>query len=378
MKFDEAYRRLQNYEAERNYRFTLLPEAALQEVYQHIVTTTARDCLELGTGFGATTCIMAAAVDEIGGGTVTTIDHITRNPDGVAELAQATGLTHHIRAVTLAQGYDWFLLDVLRQQVAGNVCEPCFDFCFLDGAHEWIPDALATFLVVKLLRPGRWLMLDDLHFKLRGSHPGWEESLADRSDDELDTRQIGMVFDLLVKTHPELRDFMLTNGGHMGWARKAGGTPDSWLPNGVIASAVCGSWTSTCTGAEVARTADFGEGVTIAQQADGALIRSTIADAAVSFANPFPTSRPIDFVTLRVRLISPDLETLQLFWLSAEDQFFNEASSQRCIVRSLRVLQDLTFCFRGPQSARTIRMFRIDPADGPCEMLLERITIGGW
>jgi len=78
MKFDEVCQRLRDYETERNSRFALLPEETAREVYQHIVTTRARDCLELGTAFGATTCIMAAAVDEIGGGTVTTVDQIVR------------------------------------------------------------------------------------------------------------------------------------------------------------------------------------------------------------------------------------------------------------------------------------------------------------
>jgi predicted O-methyltransferase YrrM len=55
-----------------------LSKETLLEIHRGIVGTRARDCLELGTGFGATACVMAAAVAEIGGGTVSSVDHITR------------------------------------------------------------------------------------------------------------------------------------------------------------------------------------------------------------------------------------------------------------------------------------------------------------
>ena len=41
------------------------------------------------------------------------------------------------------------------------------------------------------------------------------------------------------------------------------------------------------------------------------------ADPFVVFKNPLETPREIDFVTLRVKLLTPDLETLQLFWIGA-------------------------------------------------------------
>jgi hypothetical protein len=78
--------------------------------------------------------------------------------------------------------------------------------------------------VTRLLRPGGWLLMDDLHFRPR-DHPGWETAFSQMSEDELNTGQVGMVYDLLVKTHPQLGRFTLSNAGHMGWARKLGGRP---------------------------------------------------------------------------------------------------------------------------------------------------------
>ncbi len=377
MQFDRVYNLLLDYQKQTSGWHVILWESTLREIYQHIVANKAKDCLELGTAFGATACVMAAAVEEIGGGTVTTIDVMVREPIGVAELLQATGLARYVRAIDLKAGYNWFLLDILRERTKGRICEPCYDFCFLDGAHLWEPDVAATFLVTKLLRPGGWLLMDDLHWKPR-LHPGWEAAFAHMSDDELDTRHIGMVFDLLVKTHPELGHFILAGGGHQGWARKAGGPPDTRLPSGVIASPIKGSWSESSDGAAATRNMPRRDGVTVEEQALGALIRSTIDDPYLQLNLPHQQPQPIDHVTLRLRLLAPDMEFVQLFWIGVDDAYFTEAHSMRCIVRSLLEPQDLTFPIDGTAHQRTIRMLRLDPGDGPCEVLLEGVTVGRW
>jgi predicted O-methyltransferase YrrM len=377
MKFDQVYNQLLNYQTELNLRMVLLAENTLREIYSCIVATGARDCLELGTGFGATACVMAAAIEEGGTGTVTTVDRIVRQPVGIDQLAQLTGLSQYIQCVPHSAGYNWYLLRVLQERTRGSVSEPRFDFCYLDGAHEWQPDALAVLLVTKLLRPGAWMMVDDLNFKLRGCHPGWEATYSDRSEEELDTAQVGMVFDLLVKTHPDLEHFMLSNGGHIGWARKVGPTPASWFPDGVVCGAIVGSWSASLDGIEVTRDAPRTEGVETEEDGKGVLIRSTTTDPSVVIRSPIEPPRAIDFVSLRIRLLAPDMDTLQLFWIGGDDQNFHEERSTRCAVRSTGDMQDLTFRLRGSAHARTIRLFRLDPGDGPCAMLLERLTIGG-
>ena len=75
MKFEQVYGILVNHQKAINARVVLLAEATLREVYQCVIATRSRDCLELGTGHGATTCVIAAALEEIGGGTITTVDH---------------------------------------------------------------------------------------------------------------------------------------------------------------------------------------------------------------------------------------------------------------------------------------------------------------
>ena len=59
--------------------------------------------------------------------------------------------------------YTWWLKEQVaaRCDAHGNV-EPRFDFVYLDGAKNWTIDGLAVVLVEKLLRPGGWLLMDDL------------------------------------------------------------------------------------------------------------------------------------------------------------------------------------------------------------------------
>ena len=377
MTFEQVYGLLRQHQQEQSGWYIVLAEETLREIYRHIVATGAKDCLELGTAFGSTTCVMAAAVEENGGGLVTTIDHIARRPVGVTELAEATGLARYIRAIELKAGYNWFLLDVLRAQISEATCEPCYDFCFLDGAHLWEPDALATLLVTRLLRPGGWLLLDDLHFKPL-HHPGWERAFGHLSEAEVETSQVGMVFDLLVRSHPELERFSLSHDGHMGWARRKGGPHDDRWPGRVIAGEVTGSWRRSRDGAAATMGQARGDGVVVEPQGAAALIRATLGDPHVQLDVPNAPLQPIDFITLRVRLVTPDIGFVQIYWIATDDRFFNEARSTRCLVRSLRAPQDLTFRIDGTERQRSIRMLRLDPADGPCELLLERLTVGGW
>jgi hypothetical protein len=40
--------------------------------------------------------------------------------------------------------------------------DPIYDFCYIDGGHSWDVSGFGFFLVEKLVRPGGWLLFDDL------------------------------------------------------------------------------------------------------------------------------------------------------------------------------------------------------------------------
>ena len=52
---------------------------------------------------------------------------------------------------------------------------PIFDFCYIDGTHDWYNDGFAFLLVDKLLKPGGMIIFDDYNWSF-GSSPSMQES----------------------------------------------------------------------------------------------------------------------------------------------------------------------------------------------------------
>lgn len=192
-----------------------------RSVYDHLRRERATTVLELGTAFGASAAYMAAAVVANGGGRVTTVDryHFNSGPAPPPEqTAERLGLAGTIDFVRIDHSsYTWWL----KQQIegltdrAGNA-QPTYDFCYLDGAHDWNIDGLAVVLVERLLRPGAWLLLDDLDWTYASSASPTPDGL---SDEEQSVPHIRAVFDVVIRGHPNF-DRLRIEDGVWGWARK--------------------------------------------------------------------------------------------------------------------------------------------------------------
>ena len=116
--------------------------------------------LELGFAHGVSTCYMAAALSELGRGSIVTIDlELTRDATpNVEELLDRVGERDRVSVFYEPTSYTWRLMRFLEEDPT-----PRFDLCYLDGAHTYV-DALAFFLVDRLLRPGGWVIFDDLNW----------------------------------------------------------------------------------------------------------------------------------------------------------------------------------------------------------------------
>ena len=116
--------------------------------------------LELGTAHGVGAAYMAAA-----GANVTTVDfqgaHYDPSPEQVARRKPGV----QVNIVREYSSYTWWLKTQVEQRTDehGNVT-PAYDFVYLDGAKNWTIDGLAVILIEKLLRPGGWLLMDDLEW----------------------------------------------------------------------------------------------------------------------------------------------------------------------------------------------------------------------
>lgn len=196
-------------------------------IYDHVIATRPEHVLELGTASGVSAAYIAAALDELGRGSVTTLDKAQYLPDPLPELTAFAKVPELLRYVRFERpddsSYVWWLLRKIEQRsdAAGN-CDALYDFCYLDGSHDFTIDGLATFMLERLLRPDAWLLLDDLNWSYAADTA---TPLDGRfSDDEVRAPHVRLIFDVLLKQHPSFTEFRVQDGS-WGWAKKASGQP---------------------------------------------------------------------------------------------------------------------------------------------------------
>jgi predicted O-methyltransferase YrrM len=199
-----------------------------RKLYEHVRETKPSHVLEIGTAYGVSACFIAAALEENGHGRLTTVDHrdaAYRDPTA-DELFSASKLDGWIDRVRIADSsYTWWLKGQIEQRTdaAGNT-DPLYDFCFLDGSHNWTIDGLAVVLVERLLMPGAWLLLDDLDWSYADSEETItlsppSDKMFEMSPDELRTPHIGAIVDVILRSHPAFAEIRIQDG-RWAWCRK--------------------------------------------------------------------------------------------------------------------------------------------------------------
>ncbi len=208
MKLEQAHKVLKN-----------IPHMTFQQAQvmtKFILDNNCQNILELGFERGVSTCYMAAVLDEIGNGSITTIDlDSTRTlQPNIESLLDNLNLSQYVTIYYESTSYTWRLMKFIEEQ-----SKPLYDLCYLDGAHSWFDDGFAFFLVDKLLAPGGWIILDDVDWTFANS-AGLKNSqmVKDMPEEERDTPQIRKVYELLVKTHPDYDKFKVSAG--WAYARK--------------------------------------------------------------------------------------------------------------------------------------------------------------
>lgn len=153
---------------------------------------------ELGVGVGATTIEVAKILDNRGQ------IHIFDFEKSVDEL-KADLASHGFRNVA-AHGntekywdsYNWELSKLVTEAMG----EPLFDLIYIDGAHTLLHDALAFFLCDRLLASRGLIVFDDYEWSFSISTYMQGRRSKFMTDEQIEAKQIKMVVDGLVKTHP--------------------------------------------------------------------------------------------------------------------------------------------------------------------------------
>jgi predicted O-methyltransferase YrrM len=189
--------------------YMTLKKAQVMEdfIHKHNISS----ILELGFYHGVSTCYMAAAIEKVSQSSIVSIDleSAQKRQPNIEELLGKCGYLDTVEFYYEPASYNWRLMKLIE---AG---ERTFDLCYLDGGHDWYNTGLAFFLVDKLLRPGGWIIFDDLDWTMEHIKAQWA---LRKPEEERITPQVRKVWELLVKTHPHYSNFYEQGG--WGYAQK--------------------------------------------------------------------------------------------------------------------------------------------------------------
>lgn len=202
-------------------------------IYEFIRNVRPERVLELGFAHGTSACYMAAALQENGGGLVTTIDHVRaklRQPN-IFALIEQTGLGSFIEPLFCERSYTWTLMELIEQNTLNGRTIPIFDFVFIDGGHTWDSDGFSFLLADRLLKPGGWILFDDVNWK--PSFSAGEAWLNEMPEAERDVAHVEKIVSLLLVPHPSYAGFSFD--GVWAWARKKPDSPTADANAAIVA-----------------------------------------------------------------------------------------------------------------------------------------------
>lgn len=158
-----------------------------------------KDVLEIGFFHGKSSAYFAAILEDLGAGHLTTIDMVSaknRKPN-IFDVLDSLQLAHRVTALLAERSYTWELSKLIRMNP-----RPQFDFCYFDGGHTWDMTGFGFLLVDILLKPGGWIVFDDLDWSL-SKHIILDPQVREvkyksYSMDEKDAAGVRMVFELIV------------------------------------------------------------------------------------------------------------------------------------------------------------------------------------
>lgn len=203
-----------------------IPAVRGRVLYDHLREQKPENVLELGTARGGSAVFIAAALEANGRGHLTTVDSTRWNfrDPRPQEVLEGAGLSHRVTFDKQSSTYSWFLKCELEKATdeAGKI-HPKYDFIFLDGAKNWGTDGITVVVAEKLLRPGGWLLLDDLGWTYanhKNKQVHYEIDINKLSESERCQPHLQAIFDLLIRTNPAFDHFLIQDDW-WGWARKS-------------------------------------------------------------------------------------------------------------------------------------------------------------
>jgi predicted O-methyltransferase YrrM len=214
--------------------YALMSKAKARTLYDFILKEKPKEIFEMGTHRGGSALIMAAALQELGSGSVTTFDFTdVRALEPNAEtLLRESKLERFVSIVYCDWCFEWELGKLLESRARSTSKDPRpVDFVYIDGGHYWTSAGFTFYLITNLLRPGGWVLFDDLDWII-DRHESRDSAYARRISAGARKRaMVRMVFNLLVRKNSSYHNFRVTANGSWGWAQKKTVRDNSTHPN---------------------------------------------------------------------------------------------------------------------------------------------------
>lgn len=167
-----------------------------QAVYMRdlILSNNLQNLCELGHYHGKSSAYLASILKERGSGKLTTYDLTsTTVKPCIQDLLTEFDLQEWVNVVLSAEGYIWDLVEHIKQQPENK-----FDFCYLDGGHTLESTGLGFTLINILLRPGGYIVLDDVKWTINSS-PAYAAYKKRLTEKQLNAHNVEMVCDYIIE-----------------------------------------------------------------------------------------------------------------------------------------------------------------------------------
>jgi predicted O-methyltransferase YrrM len=172
---------------------------------------------EVGVGIGSSTVEFLRVM--AGAGTLHLFDFNDVLNQLVADL-KTLDVSDGIRVVTHGNGrqrfngYAWTLATMAAARGRDDDTPEVFDFVYLDGAHVFHQDAPSCVLLKEMVKPGGYIVFDDMYWTFKGSptmDPAIRPSVRDDfSDEQLSTPHVELVVDVFMRSDSRFEQVLLT------------------------------------------------------------------------------------------------------------------------------------------------------------------------
>ncbi len=166
---------------------------------------------KVGVGVGATTAAIVKALQ--GGGTLHIFDFESKISAllldfNLEDYSRGVEIVGHGNSAHTRDSYAWKLAKLWLSTGLK------LDLAFLDGSHTFEYDAPACCILKEMIKPGGYLIFDDMHWTLAKS-PTMNPTVLSRtrtrySDEQIETPQVAMVVDLFIRPDQRFEEVFLT------------------------------------------------------------------------------------------------------------------------------------------------------------------------